>query len=191
MISVGAVTEHGCAAAYSNTGPGLDIVAPGGGKDAALPDQPNCVPNGPVGRPIFQLTFTSKVKQTFGYPTDYFGTSMATPHVSATAALIIASGVIGPNPTPEADRSAPEGHGPRPRRARAGRDLRRRPGQRRRRYRAALSTSATAIGASPRCGASARDDLDAAVPSPCGSECCTARAAFDVDHPVHGHACPA
>ncbi|MDA0170854.1 S8 family serine peptidase [Solirubrobacter taibaiensis] len=101
VISVGAVTEHGCAAVYSNTGPGLDVVAPGGGKDAALPGQPNCVPNGPEGRPIYQLTFTSKTKQTFGYPTDYFGTSMATPHVTATAALIIASGVIGPNPTPD------------------------------------------------------------------------------------------
>ena len=29
-----------------------------------------------------------------------FGTSMAAPHVSATAALVIASGVIGPKPTP-------------------------------------------------------------------------------------------
>ena len=101
VISVGAVTEHGCVAVYSNTGPGLDVVAPGGGMDAALPDQPNCRPAGPHGRPIFQLTFTSKIKQTFGYPTDYFGTSMATPHVTATAALIIASGVIGPNPTPD------------------------------------------------------------------------------------------
>src|SRR3954452_14239322 len=31
VISVGAVTEHGCLADYSNTGAGLDIVAPGGG----------------------------------------------------------------------------------------------------------------------------------------------------------------
>ncbi|MDA0184438.1 S8 family serine peptidase [Solirubrobacter phytolaccae] len=101
VISVGAVTEHGCAAVYSNVGPGLDLVAPGGGKDAALPDQPQCVPAGPHGRPIYQLTLTSKLRQTFGYPTDYFGTSMATPHVSATVALIIASGVLGPNPTPD------------------------------------------------------------------------------------------
>ena len=106
MISVGAVTEHGCVAVYSNTGPGLDVVAPGGGNDAALPDQPNCRPNGPHGRPIFQLTFTSKIKQTFGYPTDYFGTSMATPHVTATAALIIASGVIGRTRRPTRSKRA-------------------------------------------------------------------------------------
>ncbi|HET6548881.1 MAG TPA: S8 family serine peptidase, partial [Solirubrobacter sp.] len=47
---------------------------------------------------ILQLTFTRN-RRTFGFPTDYFGTSMATPHVSATAALIIASGVLGPHPT--------------------------------------------------------------------------------------------
>ena len=36
----------------------------------------------------------------FGLPSGYVGTSMAAPHVSATAALVIASGVIGPHPTP-------------------------------------------------------------------------------------------
>ena len=35
----------------------------------------------------------------FGLPSGYFGTSMAAPHVSATAALIIASGVLGAHPT--------------------------------------------------------------------------------------------
>jgi serine protease len=33
-------------------------------------------------------------------PSGYEGTSMATPQVSATAALIIASGVLGAHPTP-------------------------------------------------------------------------------------------
>jgi serine protease len=36
----------------------------------------------------------------FGLPSGYMGTSMAAPHVSAIAAMVIASGVIGPNPTP-------------------------------------------------------------------------------------------
>ena len=49
-LSVGAVTEHGCLAEYSNTGPGLDLVAPGGGEDAPLlGGQPGCRPDGPPG----------------------------------------------------------------------------------------------------------------------------------------------
>ena len=32
----------------------------------------------------------------------YEGTSMAVPHVSATAALVIASGILGPDPSPDA-----------------------------------------------------------------------------------------
>jgi serine protease len=40
--------------------------------------------------------------RTFGLPGDYTGTSMATPHVSATAALVIASGVLGAKPSPDA-----------------------------------------------------------------------------------------
>jgi serine protease len=95
VVSVGAVTEHGCLARYSNTGPGLDLVGPGGGDDATLPGTP-C--QGAAGRPIFQLTLKQN-KRSFGYPTDYYGTSMAAPQVSATAALIIASGVLGPHPS--------------------------------------------------------------------------------------------
>ena len=99
IVSVGAVTEHGCLAEYSNTGSGLDLVAPGGGEDAPLlGGQPGCVPQGPHGRTILQLAFTRKNK-TFRYPTSYEGTSMAAAHVSATAALIIASGVLGRDPS--------------------------------------------------------------------------------------------
>jgi serine protease len=98
VLSVGAITEHGCQADYSNTGSGLDLAAPGGGPDAAI-DDPNCHPDDPPGRDVVQMTFTGSVRK-FGLPSGYMGTSMAAPHVSAIAAMVIASGVIGPNPTP-------------------------------------------------------------------------------------------
>jgi serine protease len=99
VLSVGATTEHGCVAEYSNNGSGLDIAAPGGGPDAAIESEPDhCRPFETPGRDIFQMTFTSSVR-TFGIPSGYMGTSMAAPHVSATAALIIASGAIGAKPT--------------------------------------------------------------------------------------------
>src|SRR5438477_8754085 len=49
-IAVGATTEHGCLAEYSNTGSGLDLVAPGGGADAAIDGDPNCRPLEDPGR---------------------------------------------------------------------------------------------------------------------------------------------
>ncbi|MEA2497412.1 MAG: serine protease [Thermoleophilaceae bacterium] len=104
VISVGGTTEHGCEADYSNSGSGLDVVAPGGGDDAPLDDNPgdvqNCHPD-ERGRDIYQVTFTHDVR-TFGIPSNYEGTSMACPHVSAIAALIIATGVIGKHPKPQA-----------------------------------------------------------------------------------------
>jgi serine protease len=36
----------------------------------------------------------------FGYPSYYIGTSMSAPEVAAACALVIASRVIGPHPTP-------------------------------------------------------------------------------------------
>jgi serine protease len=100
VVSVGATTEHGCLAGYSNDGSGLTLVAPGGGADASLPGDPNCRPDLPPGRDIYQVTFTGSSPRVFGLPTGYEGTSMAAPHVSATAALVIASGVLGRHPTP-------------------------------------------------------------------------------------------
>jgi serine protease len=100
VVSVGATTEHGCLAGYSNDGSGLTIVAPGGGADAALPGDPNCHTDLPSGRDIFQVTFSGSSPRVFGLPTGYEGTSMAAPQVSATAALVIASGVLGRHPTP-------------------------------------------------------------------------------------------
>jgi serine protease len=100
VVSVGATTEHGCLADYSNDGAGLTLVAPGGGADADLPGDPNCKPEAPAGHDVFQVTFTGTSVRKFGMPGGYEGTSMATAHVSAIAALIIASGVIGRHPTP-------------------------------------------------------------------------------------------
>jgi len=99
VVAVGATTEHGCLANYSNDGPGITLVAPGGGPDASLPGDPNCHPEGTAGRDIYQVTIGA-TPRTFTIPTYYEGTSMAAPHVSATAALIIASGVLGRRPTP-------------------------------------------------------------------------------------------
>jgi serine protease len=101
VLSVGSTTEHGCLSNFSNQGTGLDLVAPGGGKDAKLDDL-GCAPKGKTGRDIAQMTLIGIHRTKFGIPRGYRGTSMAVPHVSATAALVIASGVLGADPTPDA-----------------------------------------------------------------------------------------
>jgi serine protease len=101
-ISVGATTEHLCQADYSNSGNGLDVVAPGGGNDAANVDNPRdaqfCRPD-LTGRDIYQQTFVRNPR-TFGLPGGYQGTSMAAPHVSAIAALVIGTERLGKSPKP-------------------------------------------------------------------------------------------
>jgi serine protease len=102
VVAVGATTQDGCMGYYSNYGAGLTLVAPGGGADSDLRGDPNCHPSSPQGADIYQETFAdveSPSVRVFGLPSGYFGTSMAAPHVSAIAALIIASGVIGTHPT--------------------------------------------------------------------------------------------
>ncbi len=103
VMSVGSTTEHGCVSDFSNGGRNLDIVAPGGGDDAELADDPNCKPTGHAGHDIFQVTIEGAPgNRRFGIPGGYAGTSMAAPHVAAAAALVIASGVIGDDPSPDA-----------------------------------------------------------------------------------------
>lgn len=79
-IAVGATRFDGARARYSTYGNGIDVVAPGGDTQV---DQ-----NGDgYGDGILQQTFASGAPTSFAY---YFfqGTSMATPHVSAIAALV-------------------------------------------------------------------------------------------------------
>ena len=90
----------------------LDLVAPGGGGDAIVPTDPLCHPGRNLPS-IYQLTLTTRpTRARFGYPGYYIGTSMSAPEVAATAALVIASGVIGRHPTPAQLLHAPreDGH---------------------------------------------------------------------------------
>ncbi len=90
-IAVGATDSNNVIASYSNSGTGLDIMAPGG---TSSDNNGDGQPDG-----VLQETY---VNGAWGY---YFftGTSMASPHVAAVAAMLYANGTAT---TPDAVKQA-------------------------------------------------------------------------------------
>ena len=102
-IAVGATRFDRTRAYYSNTGSYLDLAAPGGDLNV---DQ-----NGDdYGDGILQQSFGKNPKD-WGY-WFYQGTSMAAPHVSGVAALLISTGVTGPDAIREALQNTARDLGP-------------------------------------------------------------------------------
>ncbi|MDQ3723912.1 MAG: S8 family serine peptidase [Actinomycetota bacterium] len=99
-INVGGTTEHGCLGDYSNRGPGLDVVAPGGGADAEVPNDSNCTAGGLPGRDVSGVSFRAESPSLFEIVPRFRGTSNAAPQVAGVAALVLAADVLGADPTP-------------------------------------------------------------------------------------------
>jgi serine protease len=86
-IGVGGSTEGGCLGGYSLAGRDVDLIAPGGG-----PPAPGC-PSISAGS-IYQVTLKAHTTRRFAEPGNYIGTSMSAAHVSAVAAMVLASGTV-------------------------------------------------------------------------------------------------
>lgn len=88
VITVAAVNRSGARAAYSNYGPVVDIAAPGGEKTSV--DDPNGILS------TLNAGLSAPAEDSYAF---YQGTSMATPHVAAVAALALSK-----NPALSPDR---------------------------------------------------------------------------------------
>jgi serine protease len=92
-IGVTGTTEGGCLGFYSLRGSAVDLAAPGGGAPAGRCESM-------ASRPIFQVTYRPGSTTRFGLPRIYTGSSMAAAHVAGVAAMVIASRVVGADPSP-------------------------------------------------------------------------------------------
>jgi serine protease len=109
VIAVGAVDQRKVRARYSNYGSPLDLVAPGG--DLRRDDDGDGFPDG-IAQQTLDFDFVERGRYDVF---DYFlfnGTSMATPHVSAAAALLYRQGITNPAAVQRALEQTAEDLGP-------------------------------------------------------------------------------
>jgi serine protease len=108
VIAAGAVDARGERAPYSSTGAELDLMAPGGNcsRDDDADGEADCV--------FQQMPDPDSVVQ--GIHTDFClcgldGTSMASPHIAAAAALLISQGITDPDSVRAALEQTADGQG--------------------------------------------------------------------------------
>lgn len=105
VIAVGATRYDETRAPYSGIGNSLDIMAPGG--DTSVDQNDDGYADG-----VLQQTFNPNTKELNDFSYWFFqGTSMATPHVSGVAAMVIARGVSNPDDVRDILQSTAEDKG--------------------------------------------------------------------------------